>query len=222
MSLYEVGTHCAFAHLNQLSIPQTGHHRTFQFLLQMKRNADSVLWTKRKFNQANGIGRSNPIFLSRDCWAYFLGRLKRSKTFGDSEIKPRNCLRTLRCFFQDLSSKACPFGTSVFIITASSSAQYQALRNIFGTSYGFGVRRARDTQTSGLKKLSVLDQINVLDFFSTGEHDGGQHNNQDMEDAPKISNKVIFTYSLVTSMLTIRYYYRYMRVHSEIGQQLLS
>ena len=66
-----------------------------------------------------------------------------------------------------------------------------------------------------------MDKINALDYFSSGLDDGTIPE-ENSEDAPEISNKVIFTYSVLTSMLTIRYYYRYIHVQSTRGKELLS
>ena len=76
VSTYNIIDYYPFAHLNTTTFfPESGHHRVFQFLTQMKRNADSVLWTERKFKQANGIGRSSPLFVNYECWMYFVHKL---------------------------------------------------------------------------------------------------------------------------------------------------
>ena len=99
VSAYQVGSHLPFSHLNTHShFPETSHHRTFQFLTQVKQNADSVLWTERKFKAANGIGRSSPIFVNKECWTYFVDRLRRNDSFDDDEFTPRAGDRTLRFF----------------------------------------------------------------------------------------------------------------------------
>ena len=42
--------HVPFSHLNtSFPFPESGHHRVYAFLAQMKRNADSVLWIERIF-----------------------------------------------------------------------------------------------------------------------------------------------------------------------------
>ena len=106
VSLYRNCIHLPFSHLNIFSfVPQTGHHQTFQFLTQMKQNSDLVLWTKRKYNQASGSGRSTPIFVSVDCWTYFLARLKTNDGYGDCNFTPNSGARTLRCFFLGLNLK---------------------------------------------------------------------------------------------------------------------
>ena len=187
----------------------------------MKRNADTVLWTERKFRNANGKASSIPIFVSFDCWTYFINKLKRHPSFDGVDFTPTQSNRTLRTFFQDLSSQAVPYPTNIYSIEANTSEQFQCLRELFGTGYGFGVRRPRDTKNSGLKALQVFETINVLDYLSSGKDDGIDAVEPDALDAPEISNKIIFLYNSVTSFVTIRYYYRFIRVRSSRGQELL-
>ena len=66
------------------------------------------------------------------------------------------------------------------------------------------MRRPRDTRKSGRSGLAIADQINVLDFFSTGADDGVHHQvEEETQDAPEISNKVVFIFNSLTSFLTI-------------------
>ena len=82
------------------------------------------------------------------------------------------------------------------------------------------MRRPRDTRSSGLATLAVTDRINVLDYYSTGVDDEVQIEQEGI-DAPEISNRVVFCYNAVTLLLTVQYYYRYVRVSSDRGKQLL-
>lgn len=47
--------------------PETCRHHVFLFLKKLKRNEDTVLWTVRKFKNANGVGGTNSIFVNLDC-----------------------------------------------------------------------------------------------------------------------------------------------------------
>lgn len=224
VSLYNNVDYFPFAHLNSSSLfphPETCHHRVFQFLTQLKRNADTVLWTQRKFKNANGVGRSNSVFVNIDCWTYFTSKIRRHASFEGYNFTPSRSVRTVQTFFHDLSSQAIAFPTNVYVIEAQESDQFECLRSIIGTGFGFGVRRPRDTRKSGLRSLSVTDRINVLDFYSTGVDDGVRQADEQALDAPEISNKVIFIFNSVLSTLNIRYYYRYIRVNSDRGQSLL-
>ena len=60
-----------------------------------------------------------------------------------------------------------------------------------------------------------------MDYFSSGVDDGSRYVEEDALDAPEITNKIVFNFNLVTSFLTARYYYRYVRVSSDRCQQLL-
>ena len=222
VSVYETNNHVPFAHLNvSYFFPESSHHRVFKFLTQMKRNADSVLWTERKFKNANGIGRSLPLFVNNECWTYFTNKLQKNPSFAGYNFTPSRSSWLVRTFFHDLASQAISIPTNIHTIVAEESSRFCCLRSIFGTGYGFGVRRPRDTKNSGLSSLSITDRINVLDFFSSGAEDGISAIDPNALDAPEISNKVIFIYNLVTSFVTIRYYYRYVRVGSARGQELL-
>ena len=224
VSVLSANDHIPFAHFNTSSFfPESSHHRIYQFLTQMKKNADLVLWTERKFNRANGIGRSSPMYVSSECWAYFCHRLREHESFRDVDFQADQKTCAFRTFYHDLSSNTVKLSTSLYNIEAQTSQQFKYLREIFGSSYGFGVRRPRDTLKSGTSVLSITDRINALDFFSTGTDDGAsrQVDREESLDAPEISNKVIFCFNLAASSLTIRYYYRYMRVNSERGRKLL-
>ena len=67
--------------------------------------------------------------------------------------------------------------------------------------------------------------MNVLDYLSSGADDSCavpfEEDQQEPEDAPEISNKVVLVYNSVTSKLTIWYYYQYIQVSSTIGKDLL-
>ena len=221
VSEYSIFDHSPFAHLSTTQFfPESFHHRVFNFLTQLKRNADSVLWTERKYKNSNGVGRSNPLFISYECWIYFVNQLKKDRSFVGCDFTSSKSTRTVRTFFQDLSSQAISFPANLYQIEADDSEQFKCLRKILGKSYGYGVRRPRDTRSSGLATLAVTDRINVLDYYSTGA-DNGVQIEQEGIDAPEISNMVVFCYNAVTSLLTVRYYYRYVRVSSDRGKQLL-
>ena len=219
VSSLNANEHVSFSHLISPFFLQTAHHRIFMFLTEMKRNADTVLWTERKFCQANGIGRCAPVFINKDCWDYFCHRLKKNKSFVHNDLEPKHSKRTIRTFFYNLSSQAISLPVDIFYVEAETVEQFACLRKIFGTAYGYGVRRAKVTKSSGLASLSVAERINALDYFS----DGNDHssNDQNEEDAPELNNKVIFSFNAFTSVLLVRYYYRYMRVESERGRALL-
>ena len=51
--------------------------------------------------------------------------------------------------------------------------------------------------------------------------DGSIFLDEDYLDAPEIINKIVFNFNSVTSFLTARYYYKYVQVSSDQGQQLL-
>ena len=70
----------------------------------MKKNADSVLWTELKFNRANGIGKSNPMFISYECWAYFCHRLREHESFREVDFQPKQKTHAFLTFYHDLSS----------------------------------------------------------------------------------------------------------------------
>ena len=215
--------HHPFSNYNKSSFfPESGHHRIFQFLTQMKKNADSVLWSERKFQRSNGRGRSNPLFINQECWTYFCNRLKNHPSFFGEIEEPNQTTRSLRTFFHDLSSQSVSLPTRIHTIEAYTADHFKVLRSLFGTGYGFGVRRSRDTKKSGTSVLAVTEQINALDFFSEGTDNGRVSNQEENSlDAPEISNKVVFCYNFTTSFVTVRYYYRYVRVNSDRGRNLL-
>ena len=66
---------------------------------------------------------------------------------------------------------------------------------------------------SGSSGLAIVDQINVLDFFSTGADDGVHHQvEEDTQDAPEISNKVVFfqlTYVVFNNSILLLIYVCY-------------
>ena len=91
--------HYPFSHLLSNSLTESTHHRIFLFLKEMKQNADSFLWTERKFNAANGIGRAPSIFVSIECWKYFCARLEEDESFDDIILSGRIDRTTLKNFF---------------------------------------------------------------------------------------------------------------------------
>ena len=154
VSEYSVLDHTPFAHLNTTQFfPESFHHRVFNFLTQLKRNADSVLWTERKYKNSNGVGRSNPLFINYECWIYFINRLKKDTSFVECDFLPSKSTRTVRTFFQDLSSQAISFPAKLYQIEADDNEQFKCLRSILGKSYGYGVRRPRDTRKVGSEHL---------------------------------------------------------------------
>ena len=68
------------------------------------------------------------------------------------------------------------------------------------------------TKSSGLANIGIYERINVVDFFSNNQGDRTEIND---DESPEMENKVIFAYNMLTSQLSIRYYYRYVRVNSE-------
>ena len=89
VSLYEREYHKPFAHLNSSYIPESTHHRIFQFITEMKRNADQVLWTQRKFANANGIGRTMKILINKECRDYFVAQLRKDSSYQNSDFYPK-------------------------------------------------------------------------------------------------------------------------------------
>ena len=216
--IYEKDSHSSFSHLISSSFPESSHHRIFQFLSEMRRNVDKVLWTERKFMNANGIGRSLPIFISKECWDYFCARLCKDSSYAGYSFVPKQGRRTIKNYFHDLSSQAISFHCNIFYIEAWKKEHFSCLRGMFGTGWGYGVRRPKVTKSSGLANLSVYEKINVLDFLSEDQDEGNIESN---EDAPEMENKVIFTFNTLTSQVSIRYYYRFVRVSSDRGRYLL-
>ena len=222
VSTFTTYEHKSFSHLNQtIYFPESSHHRVFQYLSQMKQNADAVLWSKRKFNHANGIGRGAPLFISNEFWSYIINRFRKHKSFSNVDLSPNLTTRTVRTFFHDLSSQSVSLPNQKYTIVVESKKQFKFLRQVFGSSYGYGVKRPRDTKKSGVASLSITERINVVDYFSSGVDDGSRYVEEDALDAPEITNKIVFNFNSVTSFLTTRYYYRYVRVSSDRGQQLL-
>ena len=223
VSSIDLGEYCPFAHLLHTSFfPESSHHRISQFLTQMKKNADSVLWTERKFQRANGIGRCTPVFVNNECWIYFCSRLRKHPSYSEHNFDGKSSLRSFRTFYHDLSSQAVPLATIIFHVEAETTDQFQCLRELFGTGYGYRVRRPRGTQQSGTAILSATERIKAIDYLSTGSDNGFVDEQEEAQlDAPKISNRVVFNYNSVTSCLSERYYYREMQVSSERGQSLL-
>ena len=76
-----LGTTVAIMHLfltlTNHFFSESRHHRTFQFLCQMKKNTDMVLWTERNFQRANSICRGSPLYVSQELWNYFFFWLRR-------------------------------------------------------------------------------------------------------------------------------------------------
>ena len=218
MTLFAAKNHLPFYHQKN-SFPQSSHFRIFKFLSQMKRNSDVVLWSERKFSVANGIGKGSPIAVHQDCWEYFCFRLKMSGVFTGEDIIKKDKSRVIRTFYKDLSSEAKTFHVVLTDVSAETTDQFKSLRDLFGTGYGFGVRRGRDTKKSGKRSLSILDRINAVDFYSDGS---GISTDINDDYAPEFQNMIVFSYNDFTSMLSVRYYFRYMRVDSSRGQQLLA
>lgn len=219
VSSYNANEHITFSHLISQDFLQSAHHRIFIFLTEVKRNADSVLWTERKFCAANGIGRSAPVLMNKECWDYFCRRLKNHSSFSEFSFTPKQCQRTVRSYFYNLSSEAITFPVNVYCVEVDTKEQFSCLRSIFGTAFGYGVRRAKVTRSSGLASLSVYERINAVDFFSDGSNEENTSQNED--DAPELNNKIVFIFNALSSILSVRYYYRYMRVESSRGKALL-
>ena len=97
--------------------------------------------------------------------------------------------RTVRSYFHDLSSHALSFNSQFFCIEASTKENVACLWKIFGTGWGYGVRRARVTKASGAANLSVNEHINVIDFVSVPDAHSISIND---DEAPKLENKVLF------------------------------
>ena len=113
------------------------------------------------------------MFISNKCWAYFCHQLREHEGFQDYNFHPDQKTRAFRTFYHDLSSNTVRLTASLYNIKAETSEQFKCLRDILGTSYGFGVRRQRDMLKSGMSVLSVTDRINALDFLAqvmTMEH----------------------------------------------------
>ena len=137
----------------------------FQFVSEIKRNVDQVLWTEREFNNVNGIGQAQPMLLSPECREYFIPRLKDNSSYWGHNLLEKITTYS-KAFFHDLSSQALFFESELFCIEASTKETNACLWNIFGTGWVYGVRRARVTKARGTANLSVNERINVIDFFS--------------------------------------------------------
>ena len=112
---YNSCDHVPFSHLNQSHFfPESGHHCTFQFLCQMKKNADKVLWTERKFQRANGIDRGSPLYVNQESWNYFLFRLCRHEGFATHNFSTNLTTRSYQTFYHDLTSQSVPLKTNIF------------------------------------------------------------------------------------------------------------
>ena len=96
---YEAESHKPFSHLFSKAFPESSHHRFFQFMTELKRNADKVLWTKRKFSNANGIGRALPFFINKECWDYFVTRLGKDPSYEGYSFDAREGRRTIKIIF---------------------------------------------------------------------------------------------------------------------------
>ena len=220
LSMLNNNQHVPFAHLLNNKWPQSYHHRIYQFLVQMKRNADGVLWTQRKYVQASGIGRLPPMHLSLDMWRYFENKLGRLSCFNSDDITSVIKIRSVPTYYYDLSHKVGSYPTTITKVVASSADQFKALRNMFGGTYGFGVRAPKGTKRGGVTDLMEFNFINAVDFFSQAADEYASSDVID-EEAPQIDNKIVFEYNELTFKVSIRYYYRYMRQDSERGRLLL-
>ena len=68
-----------------------------------------------------------------------------------------------------------------------------------------------------MSNLAIYEKINVIGFFSDGY--SGSHAD---EESPQVENKYILFYNILTLNLSVLYYYRFVRVQSGRGRQLLS
>ena len=88
--------------------------------------------------------------------------MEEDESFNDITLSGRIGSKTLKTFFHDLSSEALTFTNKIYCREASSTVQFCRLRNIFGTGYGYGVRRAKVTKKGGLTSLGVFEKINAV------------------------------------------------------------
>ena len=112
----------------------------------MKKNADTVLWTERKFQCANGIGRGSPLYVNQESWNHFLFWLHRHEGFVTHDFSPNLTTRSYHTCYHNLTSQSVPLRTNIFRLVAESEGQFECLRELFGTSDSHGVRCLLNTK----------------------------------------------------------------------------
>ena len=142
-------------------------------------------------------------------------------SFDEHDFSPTEGRRTVRTYFHDLSSQAISLKGEIFCIDAHTLEQFTCLCEMFGTGYGYGVWRAKVTRASWLTNLSIYERINALDHISASITTTTQQPSQ-MDDAPELESKVIYSYNTLTCQLSMRYYYCFVKVDSTRGRVLLS
>lgn len=87
VSPYYSNKYIPFFHLTvHLNSIEPSHHIMCVFLMEIKKNTDTVLWTERKFQAANEIGRTYLVLVSIKSWKCFCSRLEEDKSFDEVDF----------------------------------------------------------------------------------------------------------------------------------------